>query len=323
MKKILIFGRGRVGKAFFLLAKKRSFKVSFFRKNLGFKNFDVFFGALPGKVGKLSLKYALKYKKNLIDLSDLEPEIYLKKKKEIEKARITVLPNCGFCPGLLNFLIYFLAQKIKKIERVEVLAGTLSPKKFLYPFLWCFEDLILEHETFSIQLIGGKKKRFPPFSGLKREKFFGIEAESYFAPSGFEGLMGKLKVKNFTFRVVRPLGFFEFYNFLKNHGFFEKENFEKTKKILERKIEDNITFGQIKIEAKKENISLMIKSFSKKKEKLNSMQKISVIFPLEVLKKLIEGKIKKGLVFPEDLAKEDFSREVFESLKKNFLISFY
>ncbi len=321
-KKILIFGKGRIGRAFFYLLKKKGFRVNFWKKNSNLKNYDIFLGALPGKVGKLSLKYALKYKKDLIDLSDLEAEIYLKKKKEIKKAKICVLPNCGFCPGLLNFLISFFAKKLKEIKKIEVFAGTLSPQKFFYPFLWCFEDLILEHELSSIQLINGKKKRFPPFSGLKREKFFGILAESYFALSGFEQLMKKLKIKNFIFRVVRPYGFFEFYNFLKNHGFLNKENFEKTKRILERKIEDNLTFGKIKIETKKEKLSLVVKSFSKKKEKLNSMQKISVVFPLEVLKKLIEGEIKKGLIFPEDLAKENFSKGIFKNLRKNSLISF-
>ena len=276
---------------------------------------------MPGKVGEFSLECALRHKKDLIDLSDLEIEFFLKKRREIEKKKILVLPNCGFCPGLLNFLISFFVKKLKKMKKIEVLAGTLSPKKFFYPFLWCFEDLILEHELPSIQLINGKKKRFLPFSGLEREKFFGILAESYFAQSGFEQLMKKIKTKNFIFRVVRPDGFFQFYNFLKNHGFFEKENFKKTKKILESKIEDNLTFGQIKIKTKKENIFLIIKSFSKKEEKLNSMQKISIVFPFEILKKMKEEKLKKGLIFPEDLAKEKFSGEIFENLKNHSLIN--
>jgi len=128
--------------------------------------------------------------------------------------------------------------------------------------------------------------------------------------------------KNFTFRLVAPCGFFEFYNFLKNQGFFEKENFQITKKILESKIEDNLTFAKIRIESKEKKFSFIVKSFSKKEEKLNSMQKISIVFPFEVLKKINERKIKKGLIFPEDLAKENFSKEIFENLKKNPLISF-
>jgi saccharopine dehydrogenase-like NADP-dependent oxidoreductase len=321
MKRILIFGRGKIGKAFFYLTRKKGFESKFFKENVNLRNFDIYFGALPGKIGKLALKEALKHKKDLIDVSDLEPEVYLKKKKEIEKARISVLPNCGFCPGLLNFLIYFFNRKINEIKRIEVLAGTLSPKKFFYPFLWCFEDLILEHRLPSTQLIGGRKKKFKPFSDLKREKFLGILAEHYFAPSGFEQLIEKIKVKDFIFRVVRPFGFFEFFKFLENQGFLEKENLESAKKILESRIEDNLTFGKINFESKEKKVSLIVKSFSKKKERLNSMQKISVVFPLEALKKVSEGKVEKGLIFPEDLVEKDFSKEIFESLKTNSLIS--
>lgn len=316
MIKILIFGKGKIGKALFYFLSKKNFKVNFFEKNLNLKNYHLFFGALPGKIGSLSLKFALKEKKDLIDISDLEPQFYLKKKKEIEKAKITVVANCGFCPGLLNFLIAFYTKGLKKIRKIEVFAGTLAPKKrFFFPFLWCFEDLILEHKISSIQLINKKEKIFKPFSNLKREKFFDIPAESYFAPSGFEQLIKKIKTENFIFRVVRPLGFYEFYKFLENYGFFKKENLEKVKKILENKKEDNLTFSKINIKSEKSNFSLIIKSLSNKNEKLDSMQKISVFFPLEIAKNLIKKRIKKGLIFPEELTKESFAKEILERLK--------
>jgi len=41
-KKILIFGKGKIGKAFFYLAKKEGFEVQFFKRNLDFKKFDIF-----------------------------------------------------------------------------------------------------------------------------------------------------------------------------------------------------------------------------------------------------------------------------------------
>ncbi len=321
--KVLIFGKGKIGRAFFNLLSKRKFKVVFWEKNLDLKNYHFFLGALPGKIGHLSLEFALKEKKDLIDLSDLEPEFYLERKNEIKKAKITVLANCGFCPGLLNFLIAFYTKDLEKIKKIEILAGTLSPKKkFFFPFLWCLEDLILEHQLSSIQLINKKERKFKPFSNLKREKFFGTLAESYLAPSGFEQLMRKIKTENFIFRVVRPLGFYEFYNFSKNYGLFKRGNFEKIKEILEKKKENNLTFSKIKIESEKKNLSLLVKSFSKKDEELNSMQKISCFFPLEMAEKLIKKRIKKGLFFPEDLVKESFSKEVLKKLKNTPLLNF-
>jgi len=321
--KILILGKGRIGQAIFHYLKKfkATRSVAFFSNEREIRNSQLLIGALPGKVGERSLMLALKYKRDLIDLSDLETEFYLNKKREITKKRILVLPGAGFCPGLVNFILGKELSQNKEIEEIEVKVGTLSKKPFFFPFLWCFEDLVLEHKLPSLQIISGKKRNFLPFEGYQREKFYGILAESYFGQSGFENLMKNSKIKNFKFRVVRPLGFFYFFQFLNQLGFLKKKNLEKTKDILESQREDNFTLAEIKIKSKKKKIIWKIKSFSKKREKLNSMQKISVVFPFEVLKKLLEGKIKKGLIFPEDLAKEAFSKEIFENLRKNSLIS--
>ena len=120
------------------------------------KNFDLLIGALPGEVGEKGLRLALKYKKDLIDISDLEPEFYLKKKGDIEREKIMVIPGCGFCPGLVNFILGWERINQEKIREIEIKAGTLSPKKFFFPFLWCFEDSILEHQIPSWQIVDGK-----------------------------------------------------------------------------------------------------------------------------------------------------------------------
>jgi len=312
--KILILGKGRIGQAIFHYLKKlkATKKVAFFSNGKEAKDCDLLIGALPGEVGEKSLEVALKYKKDLIDVSDLEPEFYLNKGKQIKRKGMTVIPGCGFCPGLINLILGRERAGNKNIKEIEIKTGNLSPKKFFFPFLWCFEDLIWEHQNPSWQIINGKKRKFPPFSGYQRENFLGIESETYFGQGGFENLIDVFKIRNFKFRIIRPFGFFNFSQFLENQGFLKKKNLETTKKILESQKEDNFTMAEIKILTKKSKIIWKIKSFSKKNEKLNSMQKTAGIMPAIILNLLSRDKMKsKGISFLEEIGK---NKELFQKI---------
>lgn len=323
MRKVLILGKGRIGKAIaYYLEKNGATKVAFFDNENEIKNCDILIGALPGEVGEESLKLALKYKKNLIDISDVEPEFYLENKRGIERRKILVIPNCGFCPGLVNLILGREISENEKIDEIEIKAGTISPKKFFFPFLWCFENLIWEHQNPSWQIINGKKRKFPPFSGYQRENFLGIESETYFGQGGFENLIDVFKIRNFKFRIIRPFGFFNFFQFLENQGFLKKKNLETTQKILESQKEDNFTVAEIKILTKKSKIIWKIKSFSKKNEKLNSMQKTVGIMPAIILNLLSQGKIKsKGILFVEEIGRnKELFQEISAKLKKEGIL---
>lgn len=305
--RIGILGNGRIAKAVaYYFKKNKTGRISFLTAGKDARHCDLLVGALAGELGAQGLSLALKYRKNLLDISDIDPPFYLAKAKEIAKAAITVIPGCGFSPGLVNFILGREALSAKKIKEIGVKAGSLSPKKFFFPFLWCFEDLILEHQIPSMQVISGKKVKLPAFAGYKKEKFFGIEAESYFCASGFENIFEKVRPQNFECRVVRPAGFMHFFNFLKNY------NLLQAKGLLEAKKEDNFTLAEITISAGKKKIRWMLKSFSLKNEPLNSMQKITASVPAVVGKLLLENKIRgKGVLFMEELGKD---RSLFAAL---------
>lgn len=322
---ILILGDGRIAQAVFYYLKnlagiKKVRLVSLYELNPNiFKDISLLISCLPSKDGPLGLEKALSYKKNLLDISDLDPPFYLSRKNNIEKAGIIVIPGCGFCPGLINFIVGREIFMDENIDGVKIKAGSFSKEKFYFPFLWCFEDLIQEHRLSSFQIISGKRVRLPAFAGYEKEKFLGVPLESYFSVSGFENILKKRNFKDFHFRVVRPEGFMIFFNFLKNYGFFNKNNLKETKTLLEAVKHDNYTLATIEFFKKdKKVISWQIFSFSKAKEKLNSMQKITAIVPAVISQFLFLDRFNfRGLIFMEDLAKDNFIfNQMVDSIKK-------
>ncbi|MCM8763644.1 MAG: hypothetical protein NC927_00945 [Candidatus Omnitrophica bacterium] len=320
---ILILGEGRIARAVFYYLKNLSsikradFFSSISRREI--KDFSLIVSCLPGKEAPLGLELALRYRKNLLDISDLDPPFYIRKIEEIEKAKILVIPGCGFCPGLVNFVIGREILFNQKIDGVFIKAGSLSRKKLFFPFLWCLEDLAQEHRLSSWQIISGKKRKLSPFAGYKKEKILGIEAETYFSVSGFENLFKEKRFINFHFRVIRPQGFMVFFNFLENYNFFHKMHFEYTRQILEGVKSDNYTLAFIDfLKGDRKIISWIMRSFSKKEEKINSMQKITAIVPVALLKVLFLNKFSPcGLLFMERLGEnQQIFKQILEEIEK-------
>lgn len=330
--KVLILGKGNIGKAvsYYLKKFKVATKVAFFNNENEINNFDILIGALPSRTGERGLKLALKYKKDLIDVSAVDISFYLKLKKEILKKGIRVIPGCGFDPGLVNLILGFESQNFERINEIEISAGTLPANtEFFFPFTWCFEDLIEGHLLGAGLIKNGKSIDLPPFAGYKKEKLKGAgEFESYFIEE-WNSLPYTLKPKNLSFRVIRPIGFFHFFQYLKNYGFFQKKNISFTKNLFGQKKADNTTLALIKIsgatKGKKREVSWKIFSFAKKDEFLNSMQKITAMVPVMIVKLFLRDKIEdRGILFMEEIGKnKDLFKEVLRELKKekSFLFS--
>jgi saccharopine dehydrogenase-like NADP-dependent oxidoreductase len=305
---VMILGNGRIARAVSFYFKKNTSvgKVSFLERDSQAEGADLLIGALPGGLGEKGLALALRYKKNLIDISDIDPPFYLKHKKRIANSGITVIPGCGFCPGIVNAILGKETASLSGIRDIEVSAGSLSRKPLYFPFLWCFEDLSLEHQLFSYQTVNGKKVKFGPFEGFRKEKFFGIDAESYLSASGFENILDKVGARNITCRVIRPAGFRQFFGFLKNGGFLSKDNLFTTKSIVEANVKDNITLATVTLAARGQKVRWMLKSSSRAGEGLNSMQKITASVPAAVGFLLFKSDVlPKGLVFMEDAGRDE------------------
>ncbi len=312
--RVLIIGDGRIGQAvaYYCNRNPAVADVDFLTTQKDLFSYDIFIGALPGELGEKCLALALRYKKDLVDISDVDPPFYLRHKKRIETCGIRVIPGCGFSPGLVNCILGREDVTIPSIREIEIKAGSLARLPYYFPFLWCFEDLILEHQMDSEQVIGGKKRTCPPFDGYQKERFFGISAESYYCASGFENVFEKVPARKCVCRVVRPYGFREFFLFLHHQGFLSQPHRAFSKRIAEGRCEDNITFAEIAISGAHERIQWLIKNCSKRSDPLNSMQKITASVAAIIAGWIIAGALNhQGLLFLEELGKDP---KVFSNL---------
>jgi len=322
--KIVILGKGKIGKAvkYYLKKLNLNVKVGFFNTKKDIKDCDLLISALSGDAGELALELALKYRKNLIDIADLDYEFYLKNKNNIKKAEILVIPFAGFSPGLVNFIC---GREVKNnnVKEIEILAGSLSKEKDSFPFLWCFEDLIEGHELKATIIKNGKKIKKPAFSDYRKQKIEKINTETYLA-EGLGSLVDNLKVKNMSYRIIRNIGFYELFKSLENQGLLDEKNIELTQRKLESRKQDNLTIGVIKIKTDKKEIIWKMKAFSKENELLNSMQKITAIFPALLVKEILKGNIvQKGLIFSEQLGRDkDLFNRILKEVKKEISISY-
>ncbi len=305
--RVLIIGNGRIGRAVASYCKRVPSigGVDFFAAQKNLSSYDLFIGALPGELGEKCLALALRWKRNLLDISDVDPPFYLRHRKAIEKCGILVVPGCGFSPGLVNCILGREAAGHPGAKDIEIKAGSLARTPHYFPFLWCFEDLMLEHQIPSWQIVNGRKIKCQPFEGYRKEKVFGIAAESYYCASGFENVLGKIPVRNFIFRVVRPEGFRDFFLFFNSQGFLSDTNRTFSKRVAEGRAEDNSTFAEIALSAGNKKTRWLVRNFSRRGEALNSMQKITASVPAILAGWIAAGTLKnQGLVFMEELGKD-------------------
>ncbi|MCA9690867.1 MAG: hypothetical protein KC636_14770 [Myxococcales bacterium] len=266
-------------------------------------SFDLLVGTYAGGLGPVALERAIEARVDLLDLADIETHVYDERRAAVERRGIAVYPAAGFCPGLVNVL---LQRELARggVARIEVLAGTLAPVPNYFPFLWCFEDMVLEFDGPSVQVQGGVERTFPPFAGQREETLFGVAAESYLAQSGFEQLTRRAGLTDFTYRNLRPAGFRTFFEFLRAHGAFEPDVIAVTKALLERRLHENISLAQITVEGAQRR-RWLVSARARSDAPLNSMQRITAACAAAFVTRLRSIDRRPGVHWPEEFGTDE------------------
>lgn len=143
---------------------------------------------------------------------------------------ITVVPNCGLAPGLINILATEGAKEFEHLESIHLRVGGLPqhPRPPLYyQIVFSVEGLINEYVEKATVIRDGKLIQIDPMSGLEEIAFpppFGA-LEAFNTSGGLSTLTHLLegKVRNLDYKTIRYKGHCEKFTTLLDLGFATSE----------------------------------------------------------------------------------------------------
>ncbi|MGH7652337.1 MAG: saccharopine dehydrogenase family protein [Gemmatimonadaceae bacterium] len=168
-----------------------------------------------------------------VHFSDLggNTEIVFKQKTldaEAKKKKITVIPDCGLAPGMVNILAEYGISQLDKVESVRIFVGGLPqhPEPPLnYHIVYSLEGVLDYYTTLSWVLRGGKRTQVKALSEIEPIKFKGSvgELEAFHTAGGlstmafrYEGKIPTMEYKTLRYpghakimEAVRELGLLE------------------------------------------------------------------------------------------------------------------
>ncbi|MCE7744966.1 MAG: saccharopine dehydrogenase [Candidatus Heimdallarchaeota archaeon] len=266
--------------------------------------------------------------------------------KDAEKANVTVIPDCGFAPGVASIFVENGASKLDVVEEIHIRVGGLpqDPKPPLnYSLIFAVQGLTNEYIEIVEVIRDGKLTEVEPLTEIEEIEFpepFGkLEA---FQTSGGTSTLPKTflgKVKELDYKTIRYKGHCEKMKAILDLGFksYEKIDFQGCKisprEFLETMLVKNLTHENTKdlslmrIEVigfkgkKKMKISYQIIDYYDEENNLTSMMRMTS-FPAAIIARMMAiGDVKKkGVVTQEYNVPSDLMLE--ELRKRNVNIEY-
>ncbi len=197
------------------------------------ENFDLVVGALPGRFGYQTVRAAIKARVDLVDVSFM-PENPLELRDEAEDARITVIFDAGFAPGLSHMLMGRIWQEMDELEEGYIYVGGL-PKEprppLYYRITWSPKDLIEEYTRPARVIRDGEVNAVDPLENIERVTVGNFELEA-FVSDGLRSLLESVRADRLEEWTLRWPGHLEKMKVLRELGFFRPEHVEETLEVI-------------------------------------------------------------------------------------------
>jgi saccharopine dehydrogenase-like NADP-dependent oxidoreductase len=193
------------------------------------KDFDLIMGFLPGKLGYRLTKVCIEAGKDLVDVSYMS-ENPLALTDNAEKARVTIVPDCGLAPGISNILVGHAVAKLDKVQAVHIMVGGLPEKRVPplgYVITWSPENLIDEYVRKARIVKEGKIVEVEALSGLEEVEFPEFGKLEAFYTDGLRTLPQTITdAYDMWEKTLRYPGHAEKIKLLRALGFFEEKQFD-------------------------------------------------------------------------------------------------
>lgn len=176
---------------------------------------DVVASALPHGFNYGAARLAVEAGAHFCDLGG-ETEI-VERQRELdsaaEKAGVSVIPDCGLAPGLVNILAQAGIETLDETESVEIRVGGIprDPRPPLeYGIVFSLEGVLNNYTTDALVLEDGEVKRVPALSGVESIEFPppAGELEAFFTGGGISTLplRHEGRVRSMSYKTVRYPG---------------------------------------------------------------------------------------------------------------------
>jgi len=277
---------------------------------------DVVISAIPYNFNHKLAKIALKTKTNFIDLggntSIVEKELKLHEKAK--KAKITIIPDCGLAPGMMNVVAMELWNRGAKEIHIRVGGLPLHPKPPLnYAILFSVHGLINEYIEKAIVVKNGKILKVDSLTGLEEIEFDGKKFEAFYTHGGTSTLPKTLAgIKELDYKTIRYKGHCEKILFLKQLGFFDGRARQFTEKLLEEHLPKNVK-DMVIARVYSDIASMEMKDYHD--GTFSAMARTTGFSTAIIAKMIADGKIKEG-AYPPELA-VNFDEFMKELKKRN------
>lgn len=185
---------------------------------------DVVVSALPGALGYRVLGRLIELGKDTVDVSFTEEDPTGLSPQAAERG-VTVIADCGVCPGLSNIVAGYAARHLfEKLERYVCYVGGLPAKPqppWYYRNPFAAESVIDEYTRPCRFRIDGRAVTLEPLSGAETVEFGETGPLTAFHTDGIRTLLASLpEVPTLVEKTLRHPAHYEFIVRLRDAGFF-------------------------------------------------------------------------------------------------------
>ncbi|MFO8110224.1 MAG: saccharopine dehydrogenase C-terminal domain-containing protein [Thermoplasmata archaeon] len=346
MKKILLLGAGNIGKAIAYDLNK-DFKLTIVdssektldecekygdtlvldvtdTRNMqtAMEDVDAVVCALPGRFGFKVLETAVKCGTDTVDVSFM-PEDPFALQEEAKKARVSLVVDAGFGPGLPNVFIGRLNALMDCIQRCMIrIAGLpMDPKPPLFHSVtWSPHDLVEEYTRPARVVRNDRVHVVKPFDEIRPVTVRGMELEEFYS-DGLRTLLHTVKVHHMEETTLRWKGHLERIKALDEFGFFQEHRVNDTLDMIlpymvSRDRDISLLEIDVKGRFKGEDVEAGCSLYDEAKAGFSSMARTTGFTTALMTRILLERELPKG-VLPLELLGEnvDIHDYILEELR--------
>ncbi|MGB9720462.1 MAG: saccharopine dehydrogenase C-terminal domain-containing protein [bacterium] len=298
--------------------KKIQFDINDRRKLIKImSDYDLIIGALPARFGFYSMECAVGAGIDMVDMSYSPTDPFLLD-KEAKKAKIRVVPDAGYAPGLSNILVGEAFALMKRIDRLRIMVGGIPQKPippFNYRITWSPNDLIEEYTRPARIYKNYKVITVPALTGIEEFYIPDIGKLEAFYTDGLRTLLKTMcKIRNMEEKTIRYAGHAVIFKTLIDCGFFSDEpiimnnhripcaefTFKYLRKQLSQGPEYDLTILIIELESAGIKKHYRIIDYYDRKNNITSMARMTA-YSCAIIARCIKGYPQFGIIPPEYL----------------------